>query len=152
MVAYCYWCEPLLVAALVPAVASTTGPPREKTWCSLYYAIMRRSSWAGGGAARLGPGGGGARARAVWAPLPTPLAPSRVLTMMQCEPASSSNSSNGPFKQALPPGRRTRGTVSTMAQTTAGAIQNDDGGPRPGQSIIEVVLPTYIMKPEETEM
>ena len=39
-----------------------------------------------------------------------------------------------------------------QAQTTQGAIQNDDGGPRPGQSIIEVVLPTYIMKPEETEM
>uniref|UniRef100_A0A7S2FB08 Dynein light chain n=1 Tax=Florenciella parvula TaxID=236787 RepID=A0A7S2FB08_9STRA len=39
-----------------------------------------------------------------------------------------------------------------QAQTTQGAIQNDDGGPRPGQSIIEVVLPTYIMKPEETEI
>mmetsp|Transcript_20883 Transcript_20883/g.61011 ORF Transcript_20883/g.61011 Transcript_20883/m.61011 type:complete len:138 (-) Transcript_20883:626-1039(-) len=31
-------------------------------------------------------------------------------------------------------------------------IQSEDGGPKPGQQVIDVVLPTYIMKPEETEI
>jgi hypothetical protein len=33
-----------------------------------------------------------------------------------------------------------------------GTIQNDDEGPKPGQQIINVILPTYIMKPAENEM
>lgn len=37
-------------------------------------------------------------------------------------------------------------------QSVHGIPLNDDGGPKAGQQIIEVVLPTYIMKPEETEI
>ena len=33
-----------------------------------------------------------------------------------------------------------------------GSVVNDDAGPRPGQQVIDVVLPTYIMSPEENEM
>ena len=33
-----------------------------------------------------------------------------------------------------------------------GSVMNDDAGPRPGQQVIDVVLPTYIMSPEENEM
>lgn len=36
--------------------------------------------------------------------------------------------------------------------TDIGVVQNDDDGPRPNQQIIDVILPTYIMKPEETEL
>jgi len=31
-------------------------------------------------------------------------------------------------------------------------IENDDAGPKPGQQIIDVVLPNYITKPDETEV
>ena len=37
-------------------------------------------------------------------------------------------------------------------QSDSGVVQNDDEGPRHGQQIIDVILPTYIMKPEETEI
>ena len=36
--------------------------------------------------------------------------------------------------------------------TDIGVVQNDDDGPRPNQQIIDVILLTYIMKPEETEL
>jgi hypothetical protein len=36
--------------------------------------------------------------------------------------------------------------------SSKGVVQNEDDGPRPGQQIIDVMLPTYIMKPDETEM
>jgi len=39
-----------------------------------------------------------------------------------------------------------------MASSPLGTVQNEDEGPRPGQQIVDVILPTYIMKPEETEM
>jgi len=43
-------------------------------------------------------------------------------------------------------------TLLGMMQTATGTVQNDDDGPRPGQQIIDVILPNYIMKPAETEM
>ena len=39
-----------------------------------------------------------------------------------------------------------------LKMSSKGVVQNEDDGPRPGQQIIDVMLPTYIMKPNETEM
>ena len=42
--------------------------------------------------------------------------------------------------------------MADWQQSDSGVVQNDDEGPRQGQQIIDVILPTYIMKPEETEI
>jgi hypothetical protein len=41
---------------------------------------------------------------------------------------------------------------SSFTMSAVGTVLNEDDGPRPGQQIIDVILPTYIMKPDETEM